>query len=126
MCISCGCGKPNDDHGDSRNITLDDLNQAAAAAGTTRDRVLQNILGSTNGTNGADSPQPHSSSVPKTSQTQPANNGQKANSFLPANQPRPQPGKYSEQLGQESGSDWQESQQMGHTGLGGVQKPQED
>ncbi len=44
MCISCGCGEPNDDHGDSRNITLDDLNQAAAAAGTTRDRVLQNMM----------------------------------------------------------------------------------
>ncbi len=43
MCISCGCGNPNDDHGDPRNITMDDLNQAAQAAGTTRDRVLQNI-----------------------------------------------------------------------------------
>ena len=135
MCISCGCGTPNDDHGDSRNITLDDLNQAAAAAGTTRDRVLQNILGSTSGVsgangantaNGAAASQPQSPSVPKTSQAQPANNGQEANSFLPANQPRPQPGKYSEQLGQESGSDWQESQQMGQTGRGGVQKPQED
>ena len=43
MCLSCGCGKPNDDHGDARNITLNALNQAAEAAGTTRDRVLQNI-----------------------------------------------------------------------------------
>lgn len=135
MCISCGCGKPNDDHGDSRNITLDDLNQAAAAAGTTRDRVLQNIQGSTSGisdanranrANGANAPQLQSTTAPKTSQTQPANNGQETNSFLPTNQPRPQPGKFSEQLGQESGSDWQESQQMGRTGRGGVQKPQED
>ena len=43
MCLSCGCGHPNDDHGDSRNITLNMLNQAAIAAGTTRDKVLQNI-----------------------------------------------------------------------------------
>ena len=43
MCLSCGCGQPNDDHGDARNITLNVLNQAAEAAGTTRDRVLQNI-----------------------------------------------------------------------------------
>ncbi|HLL78255.1 MAG TPA: hypothetical protein VKT25_02075 [Ktedonobacteraceae bacterium] len=135
MCISCGCGEPNDDHGDSRNITLDDLNQAAAAAGTTRDRVLQNMMGGVsgesdtkdaNGANGASAPPSQTTNAPKTSQTQPANNGQEANSFLPANQPRPQPGKPSEQLGQESGSDWQESQQMGRTGLGGVQKSQED
>ncbi len=33
------------------------------------------------------------------------------------------PGEYSPQLGQESGSDWQESQQMGQTGHGGVQHP---
>ena len=47
MCLSCGCGQPNDDHGDSRNITLNDIDQAAKAAGTTRDKVLQNITGGT-------------------------------------------------------------------------------
>ncbi len=46
MCLSCGCGDPNDDHGDSRNLTLNDIDQAAVAAGTTRDKVLQNIMGS--------------------------------------------------------------------------------
>lgn len=45
MCMSCGCGSPNDDHGDSRNITMNDVDQAAQAAGTTRDRVLQNMNG---------------------------------------------------------------------------------
>ncbi len=44
MCISCGCGSPNDKHGDQRNITMNDLDQAAKAAGTTRDRVVQNIM----------------------------------------------------------------------------------
>jgi hypothetical protein len=43
MCLSCGCGKPNDNHGDQRNITLDDLDQAGQASGTTRDQVVQNI-----------------------------------------------------------------------------------
>ncbi len=46
MCMSCGCGSPNDDHGDSRNLTLNDIDQAAMAAGTTRDKVLQNIMSS--------------------------------------------------------------------------------
>src|SRR5258708_34887508 len=44
MCISCGCGKPNDDHGDARNITMQDVDQAPEAAGTTRATALQNIM----------------------------------------------------------------------------------
>ena len=32
MCVSCGCGSPEDDHGDERNLTLRDLRAAAAAA----------------------------------------------------------------------------------------------
>lgn len=32
MCASCACGTPNDNHGDSRNITLDQLQSAADAA----------------------------------------------------------------------------------------------
>jgi hypothetical protein len=46
MCVSCGCGSPNDKHGDQRNITMNDLDQAAKAAGTTRDRVVENIVSS--------------------------------------------------------------------------------
>jgi hypothetical protein len=34
------------------------------------------------------------------------------------------PGEVSPELGQDSGSDWQESQQMGKTGHGGAQNPQ--
>jgi hypothetical protein len=33
MCVSCDCGKPNDNHGDSRNITMDQIQAAATAAG---------------------------------------------------------------------------------------------
>ncbi len=32
MCISCGCGVPDEKHGDDRNITLSELKEAAAAA----------------------------------------------------------------------------------------------
>lgn len=31
MCMSCGCNIPYDDHGDDRNITLDDLRNAMYA-----------------------------------------------------------------------------------------------
>lgn len=43
MCVSCGCGSPNDTHGDQRNITMDDIQQAAQAAGTTPQEVADNI-----------------------------------------------------------------------------------
>jgi len=32
MCMTCGCGKPNDQHGDMANITYDQLQAAADAA----------------------------------------------------------------------------------------------
>jgi hypothetical protein len=43
MCMSCGCGSPNDTHGDNRNITQDDLNNAAQAANITPEQAAQNI-----------------------------------------------------------------------------------
>lgn len=57
MCLSCGCGKPNDNHGDTRNITQQDVNErnismheieaAAQAAGTTPEKVMENMNTST-------------------------------------------------------------------------------
>jgi hypothetical protein len=44
MCLSCGCGKPNEDYGDTRNITLEELDQAAQVDGITREQVVQNIV----------------------------------------------------------------------------------
>ncbi len=44
MCLSCGCGAPNDRHGDDRHITQDDVQKAAAAANTTPQQVAQNIV----------------------------------------------------------------------------------
>jgi len=43
MCMSCGCKQPNETHGDDRNITLRDLEQAAAAAGTDVQGVMKNF-----------------------------------------------------------------------------------
>lgn len=44
MCMSCGCGSPNDNHGDKRNITQDDLDRAAQAASISRDEAAQNVM----------------------------------------------------------------------------------
>src|SRR6266436_1843678 len=112
MCLTCGCGKSNDDHGDSRNITMEDLDQAAAAAGTTRDKVIENFIHASGYQPGHN---PAASS--------PDRNQQQSGLFLPSDQPQEGPGQYAPSLGQESGTDWQESQQMGYTGRGGVQKP---
>ena len=118
MCLSCGCGRPDDDHGDSRNITMGDLKRAAEAAGTTPDKVAQNIMSGSGNQQG---------SAENSSTAQfPQSNANSSGSFLPADQPQRHPGQYAQQLGQESGSDWQESQQMGNTGRGGVQKPNEE
>lgn len=43
MCASCGCGMPNDDHGNPANITLDQVQQAATAAGVSTRQVADNI-----------------------------------------------------------------------------------
>ena len=43
MCMSCGCKQPNEDHGDDRNITMRDLEQAAEAAGADTQTVARNI-----------------------------------------------------------------------------------
>ena len=39
MCVSCNCGKPNDDYGDSRDITMNQIEKAAEAAGTSTPRL---------------------------------------------------------------------------------------
>lgn len=128
MCVSCGCGSPNDDHGDRRNITLNDLDQAAIAAGTTRDKVLQNIMGGSSNTSNSSNQQVDKAGASSIAQSWPGGANQKlsSDSQLPADQPSEQPGKTGEQQGTESGSAWQESQQMGKTGHGGVQSPQQD
>jgi hypothetical protein len=43
MCVSCGCGVSDDDHGDARNITLSDLRAAASAAQITMMQLSENL-----------------------------------------------------------------------------------
>ncbi len=43
MCLSCGCGEPNADHGDPRHITMSHLEAAAEAAGITPEEAADNI-----------------------------------------------------------------------------------
>lgn len=50
MCLSCGCGKPNDRHGNDANITRQDVEQAARAADISPDQAVENI---SNGMNAA-------------------------------------------------------------------------
>jgi len=43
MCVSCGCGEPNETHGDASHITLDMVQRAASAAGIAPQDVATNI-----------------------------------------------------------------------------------
>jgi hypothetical protein len=53
MCASCGCGKPNEQHGDSRHITMDQIQQAAAAAKISPLEVTKNMADSARAMSGA-------------------------------------------------------------------------
>ena len=44
MCLSCGCGEPNESHGDPRNITMQKLEEAAQAGDITPEQAAQNIV----------------------------------------------------------------------------------
>lgn len=43
MCLSCGCGNSQDDRGDPANITAQDLERAAEAAGISKEETAENI-----------------------------------------------------------------------------------
>lgn len=43
MCMTCGCGRPNDDMGNADNLTWDDLQKAADAAEITPQQALDNM-----------------------------------------------------------------------------------
>jgi hypothetical protein len=43
MCMNCGCGKPEDRHGNDANITMDDLRKAGEANDQDVDQVMANI-----------------------------------------------------------------------------------
>lgn len=124
MCISCGCGNAYDDHGDSRNITVLDLDQAAQAAGTTREHVLQNII---EGGKVISMPPSQQAQAGRGDYYQSSLEHQQASAEMQPDLEKEsgrQPGEVSPELGQDSGTAWQEGLQMGDTGRGGVQNPQ--
>jgi hypothetical protein len=43
MCMTCGCGEPNEKHGNDANITNDELVAAAEAAGIDEQQAIDNI-----------------------------------------------------------------------------------
>ena len=43
MCLTCGCGEPDADHGDPRNITITQLRDAADAAEIEPDEAVNNF-----------------------------------------------------------------------------------
>jgi hypothetical protein len=44
MCMNCGCGQPNEDHGKAENITARDLQRAADANGQSLRESSQHIV----------------------------------------------------------------------------------
>jgi hypothetical protein len=49
MCLSCGCGEPDADHGDPRHITMAMLKEAAEAAEISAEEAAKNIAASAKG-----------------------------------------------------------------------------
>ena len=43
MCLTCGCGEPDADHGDPRHITMAQLKNAAEAAEIDVDEAARNL-----------------------------------------------------------------------------------
>jgi len=58
MCLSCGCGSPNDSHGEPAHITLDVLERAASAAGISSDDAVRNIQNGIGASDHGDSTSP--------------------------------------------------------------------
>jgi len=44
MCYNCGCGLPDDDMGNPKNITNKTIEEAANASGTSVEEAKKNIL----------------------------------------------------------------------------------
>ena len=57
MCLDCGCGKPNESHGDNRHFTMDELQEAAQLDGITPREAAQNIMDTVMMTEGQQSQQ---------------------------------------------------------------------
>jgi hypothetical protein len=86
---------------------MDDLNQAAQAAGTTRDRVLQNIMGGSQG-GSASGGQGRQQSGYDQSQNQQGSSNQSQSQQNNYGQTHDQPGKAVPTPGQEGGTAWRQ------------------
>jgi hypothetical protein len=121
--MSVNSGKPDDDRGENRDSTSSDPNSAAQKPGGNTGNVSQGIT--------AGGEQPNTGSSSQQGQQEGTNQsvGQQTDTSAwqqqNQTQPQRQPGQEAPSLGQESGTDWQESQQAGYTGRTGVQNPQE-
>ena len=121
--MSVNTSKSDDDHSDSGNITSNDHDQVAQKSGGNAGKVSQDITtGSDQSSTGSSSPQGQQRNAGQAvGQQTDTSSWQQQNQT----QPQRQPGQSADSPGQESGTDWQESQQAGYTGRTGVQKPQE-
>jgi len=131
MCISCGCNHPADSHGDKRNITLQDIDAAAQAAGTTREKVLENISGVAQSSrqNATPASQRRQDGYRETEGEsygpsgerygEPASENPVQQGYDPAHsgarEAKNRPGTRVETPGRETGTSWGEDQQMGST-----------
>jgi hypothetical protein len=52
MCLSCGCGEPNESHGDERHITMRQLEAAAKASDISVMQAAENIIEGVRGSSG--------------------------------------------------------------------------
>ncbi len=43
MCLDCGCGEPNERHGDERHALMDDVRAAAEASEISVEEAARNI-----------------------------------------------------------------------------------
>lgn len=43
MCLDCGCGAPNDQHGDPNHLTMEQVEKAAKASKISVDEAMKNI-----------------------------------------------------------------------------------
>ncbi len=43
MCLNCGCGQPNERHGNDANITLEDVRRAGESNGQSVEESLRNM-----------------------------------------------------------------------------------
>lgn len=61
MCLDCGCGQPEERHGDPASITLTDLRRAAEANGHSLAEAIGNVSDALAGIEADDEPEAYGS-----------------------------------------------------------------